>query len=160
MIEGFVGDIWRFHPHSWVVIPTNLGWTKDGKNVMGAGLAKQAAQKFPDLPAWYGALVRTAATWERYGWTRKVTYHTERRLVMFPVKPLIQDAPHFSWRQDADLTLIEGSAIHLAETAPKDAATCVPLVGCGNGKLDEKDVLPILRKHLDDRFILVRPQIP
>lgn len=159
MIEGFVGDIWRFHPHSWVVIPTNLGWTKNGKNVMGAGLAKQAAQRFPDLPDWYGGIIRTAASLdppERV----MVLYDAAKRLALFPVKPLIPDAPHFSWRQDADLTLIEGSTINLAKTAPKNVPTCVPLVGCGNGKLDPKDVLPILRKYLDDRFILVRPQIP
>ena len=30
-----------------------------------------------------------------------------------------------------------------------------PRVGCGNGALDWKDVRPILRRYLDDRFILV-----
>ena len=49
------GDIWNVEPKdAWIVVPTNVGWKRDGSNVMGAGLAKQARLKFKQLPYDYG----------------------------------------------------------------------------------------------------------
>lgn len=156
MIEGFLGDIWRFSPWCWIVIPTNLGFRADGSNVMGAGLAKQAEKLYPGLAWSYGQSCRE---WAREGGIHGIWTSTAfSRLALFPVKPLNIEKPHLSWKQNASLELIDQSAWKLSRMFGDNHQVAVPLVGCGNGKLDEKDVLPILRKHLtSDRFILVRP---
>ena len=46
-------DIWDLSMDYAIVILTNIGWRKDGNNVMGAGLAKQASEK-PRRPRHHG----------------------------------------------------------------------------------------------------------
>src|SRR5678815_4993979 len=84
-----------------------------------------------------------------------------QNIILFPVKPLNEAAPWLSWQQPASLDLIKKSAKELEELAVTgviEGLTFIPPVGCGNGKLSEKDVLPILKEELDSRFILVRPK--
>lgn len=147
------GDIWEFHAKGfYVVVPTNVGWTKVGKNVMGRGVALQAALRFPILPVWYGEYCK-----ER-GKDTNVVIRIVHRLVLFPVKPLNEKEPYLSWKQDASLDLIGRSAQALPCLCSEAqvAKIALPVVGCGNGNLKEEDVLPVLKKHLDDRFTLVR----
>lgn len=141
------GNIWDWAAKGYlIVIPTNIGWTKrEGYNVMGRGLAHQAAQRYPGLDAWYGHWCRSlgAAT----GLTR---YES---LLLFPVKPL-RDPPWLSWQQRASLELIERSAEQLAQ---RIEPVVLPLVGCGNGGLKPEAVLPILQRWLTGgNFVLVR----
>ncbi len=50
------GDLWAWQAERrWIVIPTNIGWKKDGANPMGAGVALQASEMYPELANWYGA---------------------------------------------------------------------------------------------------------
>lgn len=55
MIQEQAGDLWDYSARGeWIAITTN-GITKaNGQAVMGAGLAKQAATRYPDLPSWLG----------------------------------------------------------------------------------------------------------
>lgn len=119
---------------------------------MGAGLARQAALRFPLLAHHYGGICifHGAGT---------PVFAMEDRLLMFPVKPLCRAAPSQSWRQDASLSLIERSAAELAALEPTlDGDLIVlPWVGCGNGGLATSDVYPILwRALLSDRFVLCK----
>lgn len=148
------GNIWDWERTSLVVIPTNIGWRSDGKSVMGAGLAREASLRWHGLAEWYGAFCRRHRSQTpvvRYEWTP---------LILFPVKPLSSISPSVSWRKFADPELVERSASQLGrwyETTEWRGTIAVPLVGCGNGRLTEDVVIPILRKHLlDDRFVLVR----
>jgi hypothetical protein len=58
------GDLWDiarwvhndFQP--WIVVPTNGQVGFNGRAVMGAGVALQAAQKFPNLPKELGRLLK------------------------------------------------------------------------------------------------------
>jgi hypothetical protein len=60
-----------------------------------------------------------------------------------------------SWKNKADLKLIERSAKQLAELKT-DRPVAVSMVGCGNGGLDMADVRPILDRHLSsDKFTLI-----
>ena len=142
------GDIWSPDFHI-IVIPVNIGWTKTGYNVMGRGVAKQASELYPGLAKWYGSKCRSFMIH-----TPCLRYD---RLILFPVKPLNVLAPYLSWQGKANLSLIEKSTKDLAEFPDKEIA--LPLVGCGNGRLSESDVLPILNMYLDDRFVLVRTVI-
>lgn len=149
------GDIMSYRGRGYIVIPTNLGWRKDGSNVMGRGLARLVASIYPQLPKEYGGIC------QKYGakTTCVVISGFDTALIMFPVKPLNAEAPWMSWKSGASLELIERSAKHLAELEPSlpgKIPIAVPAVGCGNGGLDLSDVKPILEKHLtSDRFILI-----
>jgi hypothetical protein len=149
MIRAERGDIWTYEKTHLIVIPTNIGWRSGGENVMGRGLALQAARKYPQLPAWYGEQCR------RHGAATPVLCYTDAPLILFPVKPLNVAQPWLSWRSGASLVLIEQSAKELA-ALDLSWDIAVSLVGCGNGGLEMADVRPILDRHLSDkRFVLV-----
>lgn len=140
------GNIWDYLPCRYtIVIPTNIGWKKNGENVMGAGLAAQAKLKYPDFPLWLG---------RQYEAGFRSVQCFKGILCAFPVKPLIEAKPFLSWQNSADPNLIEKSAQELSTTGWEKVA--LPLVGCGNGGLKRDVVIPILEKYLtDDRFVLV-----
>jgi hypothetical protein len=152
-----VGSLWTLHSDGRpVVVETNIGWKKDGSNPMGAGMAKVAAEKYPELPGWYGRRCR------RYGAETAVCYYETGNLFLFPTKPLNKDQPWMSWKNDASTELIRCSAIQLSvlvdilvsKKGMFMPTIGMPLIGCGNSNLDAQDVLPILRPKLDDRFVL------
>ena len=152
--------IWSFLPTHAIVIPTNAGWRADGSNVTGAGLAKQAAERFPDLPAWYGLVCRREQRLDRVPppalhWPRDAAGPA---LVLVAVKPCDLTQPHLSWDQPARLELVERGLFGLQQMT-ETPRVAVPLLGCGNGGLDPRVVLPLMRRLLDDRFLLVDRQI-
>ena len=150
MIKTERGSIWAYEKTHAIVIPTNIGWrARDQSNIMGRGLALQAAKKYPDFQLWFGR--ECAARLEM----TPVLVYPDAPLIAFPVKPLNASAPWMSWKNKADLKLIERSAKQLAEIKV-DRPVAVSLVGCGNGGCDIADVRPILDRHLsDDRFTLI-----
>ncbi len=152
------GDIWSYAKDSCIVIPTNAGYRMDGTNVMGRGVAQQAAEKYPELPLWYGGRCRV------YGNDACFPYpEMKPKLILFPTKPLNKKEPWLSWKQKSSITLIEKSTELLVAISERELDTAngkprivLPAVGCGNGGLELGEVVPILKKHLvSDRFILV-----
>jgi len=155
VIRAERGDIWSYSESHFIVIPTNIGWKwQDGRNVMGRGLALQATKKWPYFSFWFGEMCR------RHGEKTPTCVYPYGPLIAFPVKPLNKKEPHLSWRSNADTGLIERSARELAAIeVPKPVA--LPLVGCGNGKLEMSEVRPILDRYLgDSRFVLVLAERP
>lgn len=127
----------------WIVIPTNGFVNKKGECTMGAGLALQAKQKWEDLPKELGDRIKeygnVVFTFHKYG------------IITFPVK--------HNWWEDADPKLIEDTCKDLLRIFEYNLSGIplplyLPKVGCGNGKLEWKDVEPILAKYLDERFIV------
>ena len=167
-MQHVVGDIWDFVGRAPIVVPTNIGWTKAGNNVMGRGVAMQAAQRFPDLPEWYGRFckahgARTPVAFKAFGSTLRssaIIPWTWADLILFPVKPLNEEHPWLSWQSRASLSLIERSLQELVDLIPKwpdPVKIVLPLVGCGNGGLSLGEVLPLLDKYLapTNKFVLV-----
>ncbi|MGH9391894.1 MAG: hypothetical protein ACRD1Z_20010 [Vicinamibacteria bacterium] len=156
------GDLWEYG--NWaargghlLVIPTNIGWRWDGQNVMGAGLAKEAVKRWGyGVAKWYGGVCRA------FGEDTPVVRYFRSPLLLFPTKPLRRGDPSRSWMQESSLELVARSTRQLAawhEMSGWQEGIAVPfLPGCGNGKLPEAWVYPILRRWLgdDDRFVLVR----
>lgn len=139
------GDVWDYYDKGhWIVITTN-GIVEDGRAVMGKGIALEAKQRHPELPAELGRLILC------YGNTPNV--FRELRLLTFPTK--------YHWREKSSLSLIEESCMCLINGIKRlDKLQYVsrfymPRPGCGNGRLDWEDVKPTLEKYLDDRFIVV-----
>ena len=145
------GDIWDYYKTCPIVIPTNLGWDKCENNVMGAGLAKQAKERFPYLPVKYGEFLINNPN--HHG----VVIYDEYRLICFPTKRRNDYAPWMSWTNSSDLELIEQSCIHLLEaTAIFSYCVAIPPVGCGCGGLKLEDVEKVLDKYLDiPQFFMV-----
>lgn len=143
------GDLWEFvHTHK-LVITTNIGWDRVTKhNNMGAGMALQAASQWPELPEWYGRHCEATAP------DTPVLEHPDLPLIFLPVKPLLDPRdPERSWAQRAKLATIERG---LPQLAAIDGEIALAFPGCGNGALEQREVLPLLRKYLaDDRFLVV-----
>jgi len=143
-IKEIKGDLWEYHRKKfWIVIPTNGFVKNNGEAVMGRGLALQAKRKFPKLPSELGKLIRTRGN--------VVFPFFKYRIFIFPVKKV--------WWEKASFKLIEQSCLFLRDVWKPNIMEIqlpvyLPRVGCGNGKLDWKDVKPILERVLDDRFVV------
>jgi hypothetical protein len=143
-LESFKGkrDIWDWHALGfWTVIPTNLQCKGNGAAVMGAGLAKQAADKYRSLPIQYGVHLVAGNGF--------VTYHNYR-LLMVPTK--------IHWRGSSTLGMVE-SAVRALKVAKVEGKIVVPPLGCGLGGLDWAEVQPILMENLPtERFLVIPPK--
>lgn len=141
MLTRITGNLWDYHPDNWVVIPTNAGWRKNGDAVMGRGVAKQAAERVPQLPSLYG---KTCREFKGYPFVASYPLY---KMIMFPTKPLLSLIPELSWQQPASLELIEHLLPSLLFLQTKD--TYLPALGCGAGELTIAEVYPLLEKYLE-----------
>lgn len=128
-----MSDLWARQAgcQLFVAIPTNGDVRADGLAVMGAGLALQAAERFPDIPKRLGQLLQMNGN---------VPFvFNEARVVTFPTKP--------SWQDPAVLALIEITATRLTqlqEVYKGLRPILMPRVGCGAGRLTWAKVRPVL----------------
>ena len=144
-------NIWTLLGTHQICIPTNIGWRKDGTNVMGTGLAFQAAQKYPALALWYGRRCQDM------GSDVGLQYYETGKLILFPTKPLHTGAPWLSWQGMSSPSLIEKGLKQLVAFSNDRDRTPValPMLGCGAGGLSTKIVLKLLERYLhEDRFVL------
>lgn len=120
---------------------------------MGAGVAKQAAERFPHLPKLWGE----HAIW-MYGEPAvgfNIEWDARSHCIFFPTKPLDAERPSLSWKSPASIGLIARSTHELVLTRRyRREPVALPLVGCGRGGLSREQVLPVL-EQLDDNFTLV-----
>ena len=146
------GDLFKaMFDGSWppqvVCITTNGFVKKNGEAVMGAGIAKQFKEEFPQFPLELGGRLHEfgnqpfvfAGLWpEPYD---KVS------VVTLPVK--------HHWREQADPELVVRSIrqLEFLTTAHGWSSVWLPRPGCGNGRLDwESNVKPLISPYLDKRF--------
>lgn len=117
------GDLWVESERRGLpaVVPVNC------VGVMGAGVAKQAADRYPGLLDEY----RKHLAELRSG---RSVYVAEYNVVLFPTK--------YDWRDASDLGLIASAA----RTMPVPAV--LPRVGAGLGRLDWSDVKRVLLENL------------
>lgn len=133
-----------------LVIPTSIGWRTNGKAVMGRGLARDATRYYPSLPAWYGECCSA------YGTDTPVLRYGP--LLLFPVKPLDEFQPYYSWKQPPSMDLVARSLEQLSQMVLRPSGfVFIPLVGCwGSEALDREDIRSLIEAVLgdNDRFIL------
>ena len=160
-----IGDMTKLTNLSGLCVTTNGYVNKQGKCVMGRGIAKQIADTYPDVPTILGNLIK-------YKGNRVYILKAidSTILLSFPVKPItgnIKDVvPHLrhyyksgtipGFAVKAQLSIIEESfkqLVKLVEIYKLNRVT-LPLVGCGAGELSLKDVKPLFDKYLDSRFII------
>jgi len=134
------GDLWAVKADARC-ITTNSVIRKNGCLVMGAGVAKQALIRYPDVDRRFGDLVKLFGNIP--------FFLTDHSLMSFPTKN--------SWKHKSSLELIEASAQRAVFLADQHGLAVVALTrpGCGLGGLAWEDVEPLLAGILDDRFVVV-----
>lgn len=141
-MREIIGDLWDVHNQGFCIgVPTNGDCRRDGRALMGAGVALAAATHFPKLPILLGERLRAFGN--------HASYWHEFRLMTLPTKE--------AWTQPSTLGLIERTvreATHLADHYGLTEIYC-PRLGCGLGGLAWKDVAPVLAGLWDGRFIIV-----
>lgn len=141
MIEK-TGNMWSVYDTTDLfLITTNSFIKQDGTLVMGAGIAKQARDRFKEvhLDGAFGmAIEDKCGHLGKYGLIVSKFWPISR-LGMFQVK--------YNWKDKADLKLIEYSTQQLIEFCQKNKYPRVDLnyPGIGNGKLQEKDVYEVIK---------------
>lgn len=154
MLEAY-GNIWDIIDEGgWdaLVITTNGYVAKDGRAVMGRGIAKEAADKFLELPGQLGRLLKI------YGNEVNIfSGYAPYDLVTLPVKPTFGPNGIPGWKAKAQLPLIETSIKQLVYYTDRYGwrDVLLPRPGCGYGGLKWPDVKPMLSSYLDDRFTVV-----
>jgi hypothetical protein len=158
-MEVIEGDLWsEVGKADLVLFTSNADLDSHGELVMGRGAALEARTRWPGL-----ARVLAEATGGRreYGlaWAKDVETGSKTVLGCLQVKR--------SWRDPADLKLIDWSAGKLAAALerwlgnPEHAnrtlrvAINYPGIGKGTGNLSEADVQPILEKHFSNLQVVV-----
>jgi hypothetical protein len=141
-----VDDIWNVE-YKYRCITTNGIVKPDGELVMGAGVALQAAKRYPTLPKTLGGLVFKGGN--------RVFFVKSIGIFSFPTKD--------NWRDNSHIGMIKRSARQLValcdELEIKEKESVVlPPPGCGLGGLDIDDVAYEINKILDDRFTLAVPK--
>lgn len=136
----------------------NMTITKSGKAVMGAGLAKQLALKYPDVRSSISKVIQDRTNvleskLDKYG--NKCNIHVptllfiNRRLGMFPVK--------YGWWEDAKPGIIRHMCKALEEIAAKnpDYTFVLNFPGIGAGHLKFDDVFKILKEELPSNNVTI-----
>lgn len=143
MIEVY-GNFWKQDEYDLYCITTNGVVKKNGRCVMGRGIAQQARDRFIDFDYELGQHILTEGNV-----VNLIGKWDDDWYASFPVK--------HKWFEQADLELIEKSAKELVRLT----AAChfehvlLPRPGCGNGGLDWADVKPVIEPILDDRFTII-----
>lgn len=141
MIEEYE-DFWKTKCDARA-ITTNGTLRRNGNAIMGAGVALQARNKCLkrriNLEYILGNLIA------QYG---NHVFYIGNNLYSFPTK--------LHWRDNSDINLIKRSATELVKLIDNTAYKRVLMTrpGCGNGRLDWKDVKPAVQNILDNRFII------
>lgn len=149
-MRTYEGDLFTdFINPDALCITTNGDTNTMGSLIMGAGNAKEARTRFPNLDVELGKLVRDSGN-RVYVVSIADLGGTRRTVVSLPTKHSYKDVT-------SDLMLITTSLVQLVELANKNKwqEVILPQPGTSNGRLDwETQVRPICEAFLDDRFIV------
>lgn len=178
------GDLWEEllkGNHDAVLIPTNGFVKKDGMAIMGAGVAKQACERYPGIARKLGTFLQHNMKMDDPQWSEpwnvpyKIgTTESGTGIFSFPTKPSyvypkdhnehimgrfhkdIGDQKRLpGWMAKSDLALINRSAKLISEVCVGFKSIILPVVGTGHGELKTVDVKPLLEKYFDDRYMVV-----
>lgn len=156
MIE-ITGNVWKeLGVADIILIPTNGFVKRNGKAVMGAGVALQALKRMPGIDVALGARILEHGNVISHVFNYVTNSNSQVPVVTeiwsFPVK--------HNWYENADIDLIRKSAKRLMEILDiypwKADRVVLPKPGCGNGCLHwEFDVKPVIAGILDNRVFVI-----
>lgn len=120
---------------------------------MGAGVAKQAADRFHNLALDFAKLIMKNGHCVQIIHCPVTTDKVSTKVVSFPTK--------WHWKEQSTIAQVKQSAEELVVLVNKQDWTNIvlPRPGCGLGGLNwYNQVKPILQKILDDRFAIITPK--
>jgi hypothetical protein len=136
-------DIWQYSGSgpAVIAITTNGSVARNGKAIIGRGVARQAVERYGSLAETLGTLI------SRNG---NHVHKLGNSLVSFPVEETAWSYP--------DLRIIARSAAELRAMADSSGwqQIIVPRPGCGGGGLSWPEVKPVLEPWFDERFIVTQ----
>lgn len=134
-------------------ITTNGVVNKEGKLIMGAGIAKDFRDNFKGIDKMLGSYVT------KYGNRVFRVGEVELKVASEPVKivTVFSFPTKNNWKDKSDLALIEQSCIQLKQVVEKfdvQGDIYIPAPGCSNGGLDwTKEVKPVIERYfIEDRY--------
>ena len=140
------GNFWDQKAEAYV-ITTNGTVRSDGQCVMGRGIAFEAKNRFTGLARAIGKRIKDTGNkvYCMGEWYR--ADGAAFNILTFPVK--------HQWHETADVDLITQSFAELLLETSGYQSIVIVRPGCGNGGLLWKDILPIAKQFLNDRFVVV-----
>lgn len=142
MITEVDKNLWDFDLNQcYRVITTNGNIKKNGKAVMGKGIALQAVKRYPELP------IKLAEHIKNRGNVVKI--FNEYKIITFPTKN--------NWWERSSYELIRKSCHDLFESCIIYGIDkfVMPKVGCSNGGLEWDTVRKIIYEELDDDYLYI-----
>lgn len=123
-----------------------LGCTVNIMGVMGAGVAKAFADRYPDLFYHYARLCRQ----RKFNLDHIAVFRpagASHSVVMIPTKD--------HWQNPSDLGQVQACLVNLSDYLKTDGrhwhTVALPPLGCGNGGLDyESQVRPLMYRYFED----------
>lgn len=135
------GDVLDVQPGERAVIPVNLTLRTNGDAVMGAGLARAAARRFPGSERELGTLIQAVSPRPLEEplalWLGRVFLSERFPLLYVPTKT--------DWRQPTPLALLEANVQALGG---HPGPLRVPPLGCGLGGVPLSTFLALAARHL------------
>jgi len=134
------GNIWEFHNEGeYITVTINRCLRSNGFAVMGAGIAKQARIRFPEIESVVGAWIKSDP--------QKLVYRDDGYKMLFVVTK-------YDWRFNSSYEIVKNSTIELLKICQNiDGNVHVVPFGAGMGGLDLKTVVSIMGEILDDKYI-------
>lgn len=147
-MKEITGNIFDIPDADAICVTTNGVVKRNGELVMGAGIAKQFAERYPDLPQFLGNLVTLHGN---QPYIFNATPLARPVVVSFPSK--------YDWKNPSSLDLIRRSALYLRDMVELKEwkKVVLPRPGCGYGGLKWETVKKVIEPILDDRFYIITP---
>lgn len=141
------GDIFKVRADA-ICVTTNGVTRSDGRAVMGAGVARIAADRYPGIDKVLGLQIIAGGNHARVlheGGVDPWSFES-RAIVSLPTKS--------HWLDPSPVELVMRSAGELVELADERGweSVITPRPGCGLGGLDWEELKPALEEIWDDRF--------
>ena len=142
------GDIWETDLDLNIICITTNGMVNSkGEAIMGRGIAKQAADRFPGIKKVIGSHIlqfgNTPCLYRNYPLLK------ETHIISLPTK--------HHWKDCSDINLIEKSIIailKIVDVNPNFRRIGMTRPGCGNGGLNWNIIKSFIKPLLDERFIV------
>lgn len=136
-----IGNVWESGADI-ICVTTNCILDSNTLLVMGAGIAKQAALRYPKLKRLFAENLI-------------VNGHHVCMCKMPDGKYIAGFPTKYNWRDKSDLNLILQSVKEITEAIGNSTTVAMTRPGCGLGRLNwELDVRPVIVNELDDRFTI------
>lgn len=136
------GNMWDvFGKTDLFLITTNPIINKQGNLVMGRGIAKEFAERFPTGPKEFASIIRGFPN-SNVGNLYYEPVFGKQHVGYFMVKD--------HWAENAKISIIMRSVADLYDMAASWGRIDLNFPGIGNGKLKMEDVLPIVQQLPDN----------